>query len=126
MPGLTFKASYGHDIYNNLSRIRQDSDSVLSHVRSDVKEYLQQGESALVVLQGDYVFSPASQIFARLSAGLFEEMYGGISSEVLYRPFNSRLAIGAEFNWVRQRDFDVKFKFRNYNTGTGHFNMGLA
>ena len=123
MPGLTFKASYGHDIYNNFSRIRQDSDSVLSHVRSDVKEYLQQGESALVVLQGDYVFSPASQIFARLSAGLFEEMYGGISSEVLYRPFNSRLAIGAEFNWVRQRDFDVKFKFRNYNTGTGHFNI---
>jgi len=123
MPGLSFRASYGHNIYNNFGRIRQDSDSVLSHVRSDVKEYLQQGESALVVLQGDYVFSPASQIYARLSAGLFEEMYGGVSSEVLYRPFNSRLAIGAELNWVRQRDFDVKFNFRNYNTGTGHFNV---
>jgi len=123
MPGLTFRGTYGHDIYNNFSRIRQASDSVLSHVRSDVKEYLQQGESALVVLQGDYVFSPASQFYARVSAGLFEEMYGGVSTEVLYRPFNSRLAIGAEFNWVRQREFDVMFKFRNYNTGTGHFNV---
>ncbi|MBS38971.1 MAG: hypothetical protein CMO26_24000 [Thiotrichales bacterium] len=123
MPGLFFTASYGHNLYNNFDRIRLESDSVLSHVRSDIKEYLQQGESALVLLQGDYVFSPASQVFARLSAGLFEEMYGGVSSEILYRPFNSRLAIGAEFNWVRQREFDVKFKFRNYNTGTGHLNI---
>ncbi len=123
MPGLFFTASYGHNLYNNFDRIRLASDSVLSRVRSDIKEYLQQGESALVLLQGDYVFSPASQWYARLSAGLFEEMYGGVSTEVLYRPFNSRLALGAEFNWVRQREFDVKFKFRNYNTGTGHFNI---
>jgi len=123
MPGLSFFGSYGHDIYNNFSRIRQKSDSVIVRVRSDVKEYLQQGEDALTSLYGDYVFSPYSQLFARLSAGLFEEMYGGVSSEVLYRPFNSRLALGAEFNWVRQREFDVKFKFRDYTTTTGHFNI---
>ena len=123
LPGLFFTTSYGHNIYNNYDRIRQDSDSVLSHVRSDVKEYLQQGENSLSVLQGDYVFSPLRQVYARLSAGLFEDMYGGVSGEILYRPFDSRFAIGADFNWVRQREFDVKFKFRNYNTGTGHLNV---
>ncbi len=122
MPGLSFRGRYGRDIYNNFHRIRQDSDSVLTRVRSDIKEYLQQGENALVVLQGDYVFSPSRDFYTRISAGLFEEMYGGISSEVLYRPFNSRVAIGAEFNYVRQREFDVKLKFREFATGTGHVN----
>ena len=70
-----------------------------------------------------YVFSPISQVFVRLSSGIFELMYGGISGEVLYRPFNSRLAFGADWNWVKQREFDGKFTFRKYNTGTGHLNI---
>src|SRR5699024_1892448 len=40
--------------------------------------------------------------------------------EVLYRPFNSSLAIGADVNWVRQRDFTERFSFRDYDTVTGH------
>ena len=123
MPGLSFKGLFGRNIYSNFQRIRVGSDSVLPKVRSDIKEYLQQGESALVMLQGDYVFSPISQVFVRLSSGIFELMYGGISSEVLYRPFNSRLAFGADWNWVKQREFDGKFTFRKYNTGTGHLNI---
>ena len=123
MPGLSISGSYAHNIYNNFDRIRQQSDSVIQKVRSDIKEYLQQGESALVKLQADYVFSPHTDLYGRLSAGLFEEMYGGINGEILYRPFNSRWAVGAEFSWVRQREFDVMLKFRNYSTGTGHFNI---
>ena len=122
-PGLTIGGAYGQNVYSQFGAIRQRSDSVLPHVRSDIKEYLQQGESGLVHLQADYVFSPLKEVYARLSAGLFEEMFGGVSGEVLYRPFASRLALGAEWNWVRQRDFDASLKFRDYDTGTGHVSV---
>lgn len=122
-PGLTIGGAYGQNVYSQFGAIRQRSDSVLPHVRSDIKEYLQQGESGLVRLQADYVFSPVKEVYARLSAGLFEEMFGGVSGEVLYRPFASRLALGAEWNWVRQRDFDASLKFRDYDTGTGHVSV---
>ena len=122
-PGLTIGGAYGQDVYSQFGAIRQRSDSLLPHVRSDIKEYLQQGESGIVRLQADYVFSPLKAVYARLSAGLFEEMFGGVGGEVLYRPFASRLALGAEWNWVRQRDFDASLKFRDYDTGTGHVNV---
>ena len=123
LPGLTIGAAYGQNVYSQFGKIRAESDSVLPRVRSDIKEYLQQGESGIVRLQADYVFSPLREVYARLSAGLFEEMFGGVSGEVLYRPFASRLALGAEWNWVRQRDFDASLKFRDYDVGTGHFSV---
>ena len=123
LPGLTIGAAYGQNVYSQFGAIRQESDSVLPRVRSDIKEYLQRGESGIVRLQADYAFSPLREVYARLSAGLFEEMFGGVGGEVLYRPFTSRLALGAEWNWVRQRDFDASLKFRDYDTGTGHFSV---
>ena len=123
LPGLTIGAAYAQNVYSQFGKIRAESDSVLPRVRSDIKEYLQHGESGIVRLQADYVFSPLREVYARLSAGLFEEMFGGVSGEVLYRPFASRLALGAEWNWVRQRDFDMSLKFRDYDVGTGHFSV---
>ena len=36
MPGLSISVSYAHNIYNNFDRIRQQSDSVIQKVRSDI------------------------------------------------------------------------------------------
>jgi len=47
-------------------------------------------------------------------------MYGGGSGELLWKPVNSRIAVGAEMNWVRQRDFDQLLGFRDYSIATGH------
>ena len=47
-------------------------------------------------------------------------MFGGVSAELLWYPINSRLALGAEVNYARQRDFDVLFGFQNYDVVTGH------
>jgi hypothetical protein len=47
-------------------------------------------------------------------------MYGGVSSELLWKPQNSRLALGAEVNWTKQRAFDDMFGFRDYDVATGH------
>ena len=50
-------------------------------------------------------------------------MYGGLSSEILYKPFDSRIAIGTEFNMVKQRAFDQRFKFKEYKTNTKFLNI---
>jgi len=47
-------------------------------------------------------------------------MYGGVSGELLWKPVESRLALGAEVNYVRQREFDQLFGFQDYDVVTGH------
>ena len=46
-------------------------------------------------------------------------MYGGAGAEVLYIPEHKRWALGVDTFWVKQRDFDQKFSFRDYETITG-------
>ena len=123
MRGLQVTAQVGKNIYHNFDKIRLNSTSVLPHVRSDIKEYLQEGADNLVRLQANYMFKPAEDLYARVTAGLLEEMYGGISTELLYRPLDSRIALGVEVDWLRQRDFDQRFAFREYQTQTSHFSI---
>jgi hypothetical protein len=47
-------------------------------------------------------------------------MFGGISTEVLYRPFDSRLAISLEVNQLFQRKFDQRLEFHDYRVKSGH------
>ncbi len=121
--GLSVSGQVGRDIYNNFEKIKLESDSALPHVRSDIAKYLKAGENNIVRLQADYFFSPLPEWYARVSGGIFEEMYGGYGAEILHRSFNSRFAIGLDINKVRQRDFDQRFKFRKYEVVTGHINV---
>jgi hypothetical protein len=123
LPGLSIRATGNKFLFGNLSHITRQSNSVLPHVRSDVVNYLQHGRSGLTRLQADYLFNPLEDVYARLSVGLFEWMYGGVGGEVLYRPFDSRFAIGLDVNWVKQRDFNVLFDFRHYQVVTGHLSL---
>lgn len=122
--GLRVTGTIGKNITNNFDKLTLESDSVLPRVRSDIVKYLQQGDDGNIVrLQADYLFLPFPDWSARVSAGLLEEMFAGVGAEVLYRPFGSRLAIGADINRVRQRDFDQRFEFRDYKVTTGHLNV---
>jgi hypothetical protein len=122
--GLYVDATLGKNITSTLDEITLDSDSQLPHVRSDLKLYNQEGEDGNIVrLQADYLFQPAEEVFARVSAGLFEEMFGGVGGEILYRPYGSRLALSVDINQVRQRDYDQRFDFLNYEVTTGHLNV---
>jgi hypothetical protein len=49
-------------------------------------------------------------------------MYGGVASEILYKPFNKNYAASIEFNNVKKRAFDQKFNFQNYKVQTSRFN----
>jgi hypothetical protein len=55
--------------------------------------------------------------------GYLETMFGGIGSEVLYRPVDSTLSFGLDVNYVKQRDFDSETAFFDYDAITGHASM---
>jgi hypothetical protein len=110
----------GADLYNNFHRIERLSNSGLPHVRSDIREYLQQGENNIVQLHTDAIWSPLKDVYARASVGYLETMYGGISAELLFHEFSRPLAIGFEANYVRQREYEQLFGFRDYQVFTGH------
>jgi hypothetical protein len=116
----SFSTSLGVNIYNNFDNLKVRDNSSLPHVRSDIVQYLKQGENNLVKLETDYVWSPAPDWKARLSAGIFEEMYGGVAGEVLYAEPYKPWAIGVDTNWVRKRDFNQRFGFQDYDVVTGH------
>lgn len=117
---LSISSGLGFNIINNFDDIERESNSVLPHVRSDIKEYLQEGENSLVRLEANYIRPLAPEWFGRLSAGIFEQMYGGVAAEVLYRPFGQPWAFGVDVNRVRQRDYDQRFSFLDYEVTTGH------
>lgn len=119
-PGLSVDGLLGFNVYNNFDSLKLESDSQLPRVRSDIKNYLKEGDQALVRLETNYIQRLAPQWYGRVSAGIFEEMYGGVATEVLYRPADPRFAVGLNVNRVRQRDFDQRLTFRDYEVTTGH------
>lgn len=119
-PGLTLSAGLRQPAIGNLSDSQRGSNSVIQRVRSDWSLYAQQSDLRVEHLTAEYIWRPGDNLYARTTLGYLETMYGGISSELLWFPTNSRLALGAELNYVKQRDFDVLFGFQDYGTTTGH------
>ena len=117
-PGWRIAGAINQRIWGNIADGRA-SNSVLPHVRTDQALYAQYG----TVLANLYVsrhWQPRNDVYARITAGFLENMYGGLSSEVLWKPVASPLALGLEANYVVQRDYDQLFSFRDYKTFTGH------
>ena len=122
--GLSFNATFGKNIISTLGEITLESDSQLPRVRSDIRLYYEEAEDGFIDnMQVDYMFQPVKEWFGRVSAGIFEGMFGGIGGEILYRPYGSRLALSIDYNRVRQRDFDQRLDFLPYKVNTGHLNI---
>jgi hypothetical protein len=99
---------------------RQESDSVLPKVRSDVVKYLNQGDSGLEKLIIEGRDTIGRSIHYRAFGGYLETMYAGAGGEVLYWPTKSRVAFGMSMAYVKQRDFDRRFGLLDYDVLTGH------
>ena len=124
LPGLSANGEVSYRIIGDLDDIERDSDSLVEErVRSDIAQYLNQGNPALTRLTADYVTKVTDNVYARASLGLLERMYGGLSGEVLWKPADKSWGIGFELNYVRQRGFDTLFSFRDYDTLTGHISL---
>ncbi|WP_254453161.1 YjbH domain-containing protein [Ruegeria atlantica] len=119
-PGLTFSTGMRQPILSTLDDSTRASDSTLPHVRSDWNIYARESNLRIEHMTAEYMWRPGEDLYARTTLGYLETMFGGLSTELLWYPNNSRLALGAEANYVAQRDFDVLFGFQDYNVFTGH------
>ncbi|MEP1201246.1 YjbH domain-containing protein [Tateyamaria sp.] len=119
-PGVTISGKFRYPFVGNIDDADRTSDSVLPRVRSDAFVYAQQSDFEINELTADYRFRPGKDLFGRVTFGYLENMFGGISGELLWYPLNNRLALGAEVNYVKQRDFDMLFGFQDYDVVTGH------
>ena len=92
---------------------------MLPKVRSDVVKYLVEGDTGLDSLFLEKRGTVFKGLHYRAFGGVLEDMYSGVGGEVLFQPFQSRLAYGVSANWVRKRAYDKSFKHLDYQTTTG-------
>ena len=67
----------------------------------------------------DYLMNISSNLKAKISAGYLEWMFGGIGGEILYIPDSKRWGLSLDAYFVKQRDFNQRFSFKDYETITG-------
>ncbi|QHS09376.1 YjbH domain-containing protein [Sinimarinibacterium sp. NLF-5-8] len=111
----------GVKIGGNLDRATSPRSGTLHRVRSDLEKYqTQSGDIYLQRLDSTFIFPIASQWYGGITAGILEDMYGGVSTEILYVPFARRWALGWDSKWVKQRGYTQRFNFLDYDTITSH------
>jgi len=121
---LTLVSTASAGIIDGFDDLKLASDSIIPHVRTEIVQYLKQSSAfGIHRIQLNYFMTPTSNVYAKLSMGILEEMFGGVGGEILYRPFGSNYGVGAELWRVKQRDYDQMFKFIDYETTTGHINL---
>lgn len=119
-PGLVLSGGVSKRLVGNMDSVTRRDPSALPRVRTDYAIYARDGDPSLDFLTLTGYARPGPNLYARMSFGYLEEMYAGASAEVLWKPVDSRLALGAEINYAHQRDFDQLFGLRDYNIVTGH------
>jgi len=119
-PGLVLAGALRQSVAGTKDDVTRVSNSRIQRVRSDFALYDREGDPALTDLTLAYYARAGENLYGRITGGYLEEMYGGLSAELLWKPVDSPLALGAELNYVRQRDFDQRFGFRDYQVATGH------
>ncbi len=125
-PGTKIEGAVVKRIAGNLADTVADNSGPLPPVRTNFPKYLTDGDPGMEYLTAAAFARPAPDIYARATVGYLESMFGGASGEVLWKPVDSRLALGAELNRVRQRDFDRRFGFQDYEVTTGHLSAYYA
>lgn len=118
--GFLGSAEIGITLINDLDDLKIQSPHQGHRVRSDIKNYVKHGRQNLTHLQFDKLLQLSPSIFGRTSIGYFEQMFGGISQELLYKPYDRDISFGIELNHIWQRTFNQRFEFQKYNVTTGH------
>lgn len=117
--GWIVSGSVGQKVIGNLDGAVRPNNSQLPQVRSDVDRYNRTDEPFIENLTVAKYGRLWPDFYSRVTAGYLERMYAGISGEVLWKPVDSRLALGAEINYTHPRDFDQQFGLRSRVTPGG-------
>ncbi len=115
-PNIHLSGSVTKKLTGNLDKVERVEKSNLPRVRTDHAEYSAQGDPAIEYLHFAHYGRPAKDFYSRITVGYLEQMYGGASAELMWKPVTSRLALGAEVNYVMRRDFDQLFGFQSMTT----------
>jgi len=118
-PGLSFSGSITKNIYGNNGR-GTISPSNLPKVRSESSIFNEFGDPGIEHLKADYLFKASPDVYGRVSTCYLEDMYAGVSTELLWKPVQQKWGIGAELNYVKQRAYNQLFGFRKYSVATGY------
>lgn len=116
--GLYFNSAVQLTLFENVSGVTQESNSELPHVRSDIANYKRGGKFKIQRLLINQYLNPAEHWYARVSGGLYEEMFGGVGGQVLYAPKDNRWAADVELDALKQRGYRGLFDQRDYRTVT--------
>lgn len=102
-----------------------ESNSKLPHVRSDIAKYKQERDIKLNKLLLNNYNKLSPELFLRSSLGYYEEMFAGFGGQLLYLPKESDWAFDIAVDRLKQRDYDGRLKFLDYETTTfiasGHY-----
>jgi hypothetical protein len=116
--GLFLKSGVRLRLFEDVSQVVDKSNSTLPHVRSDVADYKRDADFKLDSLLLNQFFQLRPRVYARASAGYYEEMFGGVGGQILYLPKQGSWATDLSLDYVRQRDTDGDLGFRDYETTT--------
>lgn len=117
--GFYLNSALKLNILENITGVTQTSNSLLPHVRTDIAEYKRGGRLKLNRLLLNKYINPEERVYARLSAGLYEEMFRGIGGQILYLPKDSRWAVDMSVDALQQRGYRGWFDKKDYSVVTG-------
>ncbi|PQO94915.1 hypothetical protein C5614_19550 [Massilia phosphatilytica] len=117
--GLYLNSDLKLDVFENVSAVTQPSNSLLPHVRTDIADYKRGHRFKLNRLMLNQYMMPAERVYARVSGGLYEEMYRGAGGQILYLPKDSRWAVDMTLDALQQRGVKGWFDKRDYRTVSG-------
>ncbi len=116
--GLYLNSTLGLDLSENVSDVSNPSNSQLPHVRSDVANYFRGDKFRLDRLLLNQYLNPDERWYARISGGIYEEMFRGVGGQVLYLPKDSRWAADLSADALQQRGFQGWLDKGDYQTIT--------
>ncbi|MET0776017.1 MAG: YjbH domain-containing protein [Pseudomonas mandelii] len=108
------------NLVNNYDNFTYDAPSGLPRVRTDLRKYLTTSDVTMPTFQLSHAEQLDKDLYGMVYGGYLESMFAGVGGEVLFRPAGQRWSVGADLNYVRQREFNQGFGLRDYSTVTGH------
>lgn len=118
-PNVVLAGAFRQRLAGNRDEVGAISASNLPDVRRTSLRYGAENGNGIENLFMSWYGRPAQDVYSRVSVGYFERSFGGLSGELLWKPVDSRLALGAELNYTLLRDYDLGLGFRPACSGVG-------
>jgi hypothetical protein len=111
----TLKGSIAQSVVGNYDDMFRGPKGNLAKVRTDHVAYAKGGLGGVRIekMYLEQLGQVSDRVFLRATAGYLEDMYAGLSTEVLWWAPGSAFAFGAEVNAVRARDYRQLFTTRD-------------